>query len=426
MAALWAPKKKFEVWLEVELLACEAMARVGLVPKEAARVIRKKARVDIARIEALEAEMHHDVAAFVSAVAESVGPEGRWLHLGLTSSDILDTSLAVILKEAGQMLLGELDRLLDVLKRRALEFKDTPMVGRTHGVHAEPITFGLKLALWWDEMRRQRRRLERATEAVAVGKLSGAVGTYAHLPPEVEAYVCERLGLRPEPVSSQIVQRDRHGEFLGALALLGTSIEKVALEVRHLQRTEVLEAEEYFAPGQKGSSAMPHKRNPILAERLCGLARILRGNLIAALENIPLWHERDISHSSVERVILPDSTILADYMLATLTDLLDRLLVYPERMRKNLDITRGLLASQSILVALARAGLEREEAYRLIQGHALRAWQGEVDFREAIMKDPKITKHLDLQTLEGCFDLESQLRHVDAIFNRLFAGDEQS
>lgn len=422
MGALWSEERKFQVWLEIELLACEALAELGVVPEDVPPRLRKKAGFDVERIDEVEAEVHHDVIAFLTAVGETVGPDARWLHLGLTSSDVLDTSLAALLKEAGEMLLGGLEELLAVLKRRALEFKGIPMVGRTHGVHAEPITFGLKLALWWDEFRRHKERLERAVEAVSVGKLSGAVGTFAHNPPEVEAYVCERLGLKPAPVSSQIVQRDRHAEFLSALALIGASIEKVALEVRHLQRTEVLEAEEYFAPGQKGSSAMPHKRNPIIAERLCGLARVLRGNLVAALENVPLWHERDISHSSVERIILPDSTIIVDYMVAKAAGLIDRLLVYPERMMENLERTKGLLASQSLLNSLAQAGVSREEAYGLVQSHAMRAWAGEADFREAVLSDPAVTKHLSPEDIEACFDLSHQLRHIDAIFERVFAG----
>lgn len=421
MKALWAPEKKFEVWLEVEILACEAMADLGMVPKEVPPRIRKKASFDIARIDQIEAEVHHDVIAFLTAVGETVGPDARWLHLGLTSSDVLDTSLAFLLKEAGSLLLAGLDKLQQTLRRRASEFKMVPMVGRTHGVHAEPMTFGLKLALWWDEMRRHRGRLERAVEAVSVGKLSGAVGTFAHVPPDVEAYVCQRLGLAAAPVSNQIVQRDRHAEFLSALALLATSIEKVALEIRHLQRTEVLEAEEYFSPGQKGSSAMPHKRNPIISERLCGLARVLRGNLIAAMENVPLWHERDISHSSVERIILPDSTILVDYMLDKATGLIDGLLVYPGRMEENLGRTRGLLASQGILNALAQVGVSREEAYRIVQGHAMRAWRGETDFKESILGEQAITKHLSPEAIETCFDYGSQLRHVEDIFKRVFA-----
>ena len=424
MAALWAPEKKFQVWLEIELLACEAMADLGIVPKEAARRLREKASFSVERIEAIEAEVHHDVIAFLTAVGETVGEDARWLHLGLTSSDVLDTSLAILLTEASRLVLDGLEDLLAVLRRRAVEFQEVPMVGRTHGVHAEATTFGLKLALWWDEVRRRRDRLESAAQGVAVGKLSGAVGTFAHAPPEVEAYVCERLGIAPAPASSQIVQRDRHADFLAALALLATSIEKIALEVRHLQRTEVREVEEYFAPGQKGSSAMPHKRNPIIAERLCGLARVVRGNLHAALENVPLWHERDISHSSAERIILPDSTILADYMVAKATELIDRLVVYPERMRENLGQTGGLLASQSLLVALAQAGLDRHEAYRLVQDHAMRAWGGEIDFREAVMADPAITKHLSREALEECFDLASHPRNAKALVERVFAQAE--
>ncbi len=423
MGELWAPQKKFELWLEIELLACEAMAGLDLVPKDAAQRLRAKASFDIDRIEAIEAEVHHDVVAFITVVGETVGEDARWLHLGLTSSDILDTSLAVLLKEASQLILAGLEEFLVVLKRRAYEFQDVPMVGRTHGVHAEPTTFGLKLALWWDEIRRRRDRLESAAEGVAVGKLSGAVGTFAHCPPEVEAYVCDRLGIKPAPASSQVVQRDRHADFHAALALLATSIEKIALEVRHLQRTEVLEVEEYFSPGQKGSSAMPHKRNPIIAERLCGLSRVIRGNLHAALENVPLWHERDISHSSAERIILPDSTILADYMVAKATDLIDRLIVYPDRMRENLGRTKGLLASQGLLVALVQAGLEREEAYSLVQDHAMRAWRGEVEFKEAVLADPAVTKHLSREVVEGCFDPAFLLRNVKAIFERVFTQD---
>jgi adenylosuccinate lyase len=424
MAALWAPEKKFEVWLEIELLACEAMADLGIVPKDAARRLRENASFSLERIEAIESEVHHDVVAFLTAVGETVGEDARWLHLGLTSSDVLDTSLAVLLHEASRLLLDGLEEMMAVLSRRAVEFQEVPMVGRTHGVHAEPTTFGLKLALWWDEIRRRRDRLESAAHTVAIGKLSGAVGTFTHAPPEVEAYVCGRLGIAPAPASSQIVQRDRHADFMSALALLATSIEKIALEVRHLQRTEVREVEEYFAPGQKGSSAMPHKRNPIIAERLCGLARVIRGNLHASLENVPLWHERDISHSSVERIILPDSAILADYMVAKATELVDRLIVYPDRMRENLGQTKGLLASQSLLVALARAGVNRQEAYGLVQDHAMRAWSGEADFREAVTADPAITKHLSREALEECFDLSAHLRNAKALVERVFAQGE--
>ncbi len=376
--------------------------------------------MDIARIQEIERTTRHDVIAFLSAVAEAVGPEARYIHLGLTSSDVVDTATALLLRESADLILARLERLAEVLRRRAFEFKDTPMVGRTHGVHAEPITFGLKLALWYAETERNRERVRRAREQISVGKISGAVGTFAHLDPEVEEAVCRRLGLRPEPISSQIIPRDRHAEFLAALALVAASLEKIALEIRHLQRTEVREAEEFFGVGQKGSSAMPHKRNPITAEQICGLARVVRANLQAALENISLWHERDISHSSVERLILPESCILTDYLLHRTTELLERLVVYPERMRANLEATRGLIFSGALLLALTERGLSREQAYALVQRHAMRAWDEGADFRELVRADPEIRARLAPSEIEEVFRLERALRHVDAIFRRVF------
>jgi adenylosuccinate lyase len=420
MGAIWSEEKKFRTWLEVELAVCEVLAERGRIPESALEQIRARARVDLARIHEIERTTRHDVIAFLSAVAEAVGPEARYIHLGLTSSDVVDTATALLLRESADLILARLERLAEVLRRRAFEFKDTPMVGRTHGVHAEPITFGLKLALWYAETERNRERVRRAREQISVGKISGAVGTFAHLDPEVEEAVCRRLGLRPEPISSQIIPRDRHAEFLAALALVAASLEKIALEIRHLQRTEVREAEEFFGAGQKGSSAMPHKRNPITAEQICGLARVVRANLQAALENIPLWHERDISHSSVERLILPESCILTDYLLHRTTELLEQLVVYPERMRANLEATRGLIFSGALLLALTERGLSREQAYALVQRHAMRAWDEGADFRELVRADPEIRARLAPWEIEEVFRLDRALRHVDAIFRRVF------
>lgn len=419
MGAIWAEENKFRVMLEIELLACDAQAELGLIPAAAAAVIRERARFDIPRIAEIEAEVKHDIIAFLTNVGEYVGEESRFIHLGMTSSDVLDTGLAVQMKQSAELLLKQLRRLEEVLARRAREFKTTVMVGRTHGIHAEPTTFGLKLALWYDETRRNIGRLTRALETVSVGQISGAVGTYEHLDPFVEQYVCGKLGLKPAPVSTQILQRDRHAEFMTTLAVVGSSLEKFATEIRHLQRTEVLEAEEYFSKGQKGSSAMPHKRNPITCERVAGLARVLRGNAQAALENVPLWHERDITHSSVERIIIPDSCILLDYMLALFTEIIDKLIVYPEQMRRNLDLTCGLIFSQSVLLALTKQGMRREEAYAAVQRHAMEVWQSKRSFKEVLKTDPEVAARLTAGELDAVFDLSKGLRHVEFIFERV-------
>jgi adenylosuccinate lyase len=420
MARIWTEEYKFQVWLKVEMAALAAMAAAGLIPPEVPARVRRKAAVDAACILALEERTHHDVAAFVDHLVECLGEDGRYFHFGLTSSDVLDTALALRLAESADLLLADLGELLAVLKDRAYAFKDLPMVGRTHGVHAEPLTLGLKFALWYAEFARQRTRLKAARETIAVGKLSGAVGTFAHLPPEVEAGVCARLGLTAAPISTQVIQRDRHAAFLLTLALIGASVEKVALEIRHLQRTEVREAEEFFAAEQKGSSAMPHKRNPVLSENLCGLARVLRANALAALENVALWHERDISHSSVERLIAPDSCILLDFMLARLTRVLKNLQVYPEAMAANLARTGGLIFSQGVLLALIKKGLSRDAAYRLVQGPAMRVWQEGGDFAQRLAADPEIRRHLSSEELHAIFDLHHYLRYTDAIFARVF------
>jgi adenylosuccinate lyase len=420
MARIWSEENKYTTWLQVELAAMEAMAECGIIPREAPARAFGKAACDVEQILALEEKTHHDVAAFVDQVAACLGEDGRYFHFGLTSSDVLDTALALRLKEAADLLQADLDELLTVLKERAYEFKDLPMVGRTHGVHAEPITLGLKFSLWFAEFQRHRARLAAARQTIAVGKLSGAVGTFAHLPPEVEAKTCARLGLTPAPISTQVIQRDRHAEYFLTLALIGASVEKVALEIRHLQRTEVREAEEFFAAGQKGSSAMPHKRNPVLSENLCGLARLLRANALAALENVPLWHERDISHSSVERLIAPDSTVLLDFMLARLTRLLKNLTVYPINMIKNLNLTHGLIFSQGLLLALIGKGLSRDAAYRLVQRPAMQVWEQGGEFLSLVQEDAEIARHLTPAELAAIFDLGRSLRHVDAIFARVF------
>lgn len=420
MARIWSEENKFLSWLKVELAAMEALADEGLIPPEAPDRAKIAAVIDVERIQEIEKQTHHDVAAFVDQVAATIGEYGRYFHFGLTSSDVLDTALALRLRESATLLLADLDELLAVLKEQAYRYKDLVMVGRTHGVHAEPITLGLKFALWYAEFQRQRKRLARARDVVSVGKLSGAVGTFAHLPPSVEAGVCARLGLTPAPIANQIIQRDRHAEYLTTLALTGGSIEKVALEIRHLQRTEVREAEEFFAAGQKGSSAMPHKRNPVLSENLCGLARLLRANALAAMENIALWHERDISHSSVERIIIPDSNILLDFMLARLTRLLKNLVVYPDRMQANLALSRGLVFSQTLLLALVQKGLSRDEAYRLVQRPAMRVWEEGGEFAEVVANDPDIGKYLSKEELARLFDLGHHLRHVEDLFRRVF------
>jgi len=420
MAKIWTDQRKFETWLDIELMVCEALSELGEVPPEAAREIREKARFDVQRVDEIEKVTKHDVLAFLTNVGESIGPLSKYLHYGLTSSDILDTSLALLLKEASDLILQDLHRLLEVLKEKAFQHKDTLMIGRTHGVHAEPITFGLKMALWYDETKRNLCRMERAREAVCVGKISGAVGTFAHIPPFVEEYVCRRLGLKPAPISTQIVQRDHHAEFFTTLALIASSIEKFAVELRHLQRTEILEAEEFFSKGQKGSSAMPHKRNPVSAENLSGLARLLRSYSLAALENIPLWHERDISHSSVERVIAPDATILMDYMLTRFTSLIQDLIVYPENMKANLEKMGGLVHSESILLLLTRKGLSREEAYDAVQRNAMRVWQEGEDFKTLLSRDDTIQRVLKPEELDALFDVRSHLQHVEDIFRRVF------
>ena len=424
MARIWGEENKYASWLQVELAALTAMAECGLIPRETPARAAAKAACDVDQILALEEKTHHDVAAFVDQVAACLGEDGRYFHFGLTSSDVLDTALALRLMEAADLLQTDLDELLKVLKERAYEFKDLPMVGRTHGVHAEPTTLGLKFALWFAEFERQRARLAAARQTIAVGKLSGAVGTFAHLPPEVEAKTCAHLGLAPATISTQVIQRDRHAEYFLTLALIGASIEKVALEIRHLQRTEVREAEEAFAAGQKGSSAMPHKRNPILSENLCGLARLLRGNALAALENVPLWHERDISHSSVERLIAPDSTVLLDFMLSRLTRLLKNLTVYPMNMTRNLNLTHGLIFSQGLLLALIGKGLSRDTAYRLVQRPAMQVWEQGGEFSALVQADAEIARYLTPTELAPLFDLSRYLRHVDAIFARVFGGSE--
>jgi adenylosuccinate lyase len=420
MKAVWELARKYEIWLEVELLACEALERAGKVPRGVTARIRRRAKIDPKRIAAIEQVVKHDVIAFLESLAMPVGKDVRYLHTGLTSSDIVDTALAVQMVEALDLILADLDGLLGVLKERAIEHRDTVMVGRSHGIHGEPISFGFKLTIWYEEMQRHRARLRAVREDVAVGKLSGAMGTFAHLGPGIEAFVCKRLGLRPDPVSSQIVQRDRHAAYLSSLALLAASIEKIATEIRHLQRTEVLEAEEFFSAGQKGSSAMPHKRNPIASENLCGLARLVRGNGLAALENVALWHERDISHSSAERVILPDSTILTDYMLTRVTEILRTLLVYPSRMKQNLELTGGLIYSQRLLLALVDRGAQRKDAYEAVQRNAMEAWKGGAGFQDLVSKDPLITRYLSASDIRGCFDPRHYLRHLDTIYRRVF------
>jgi adenylosuccinate lyase len=423
MGALWSEGHKYETWLQVELLACEAWAERGEIPREAVELIKKKARIDSKRIDEIERRTKHDVAAFVSQLEETVGEAGKYIHFGLTSYDIVDTALSLRLKQAAEIIIADIDLLMAAIKEKALAHRETLMIGRTHGVHAEPITFGLKMALWYEETRRHRGRMEQARDTISVGKLSGAVGTFANAPPAVEEYVCKKLGLTPAPVSSQIIQRDRHAAFFTALALLASSIEKFAVEIRHLQRTEVLEAEEPFSEGQKGSSAMPHKRNPVGTENLSGLARVVRGNAMAAMENIPLWHERDISHSSVERIIAPDSTILVDYMLDRLTQIISGLIVYPERMKKNLDLTKGLISSQQLLSALVRKGVSRSDAYQWVQRNAMQSWNAGEDFRALVKNDKKIANVLTAQEIEGVFDLKIHLTYIKDIYKRVFGAD---
>ena len=423
MGRIWSDENKYRMWLAVEVAASETLAEAGIVPAEAAKAIASRGDFDLARIQEIESEVKHDVIAFTTAVAEKIGPEARWLHYGLTSNDVVDTAQALQIKAASALIREGILALADVLKARALEFKHTPIIGRTHGIHAEPTTFGLKLLNWYAETRRNLDRFERAAEEIRRGKLSGAVGTFGHLSPEHEERICEKLGLAPEPIASQVIQRDRHANYIATLAVLSSTLDKIAVEVRHLQRTEVREAEEYFSEKQKGSSAMPHKRNPITAEQISGLARVIRSNAQAAFENVALWHERDISHSSVERVIFPDSTILADYLLAKTASLIEKLLVYPDRMRKNLESTGGLIFSGQLLLDLAEAGMSREEAYRLVQSHAMRAWKEELRFRDLIEQDPAIGRLLSAEQLQTSFALDRQLNNVDHIFNRVLAQD---
>jgi len=420
MGALWQDEARFNRWLKVEIAACEAWAELGRIPKAAVKVIKEKAAFSVARIDEIEAEVKHDVIAFLTAVNENVGPEGRYVHKGLTSSDIVDTALSLGMRDAADIIIADIKNLLKVLKKQAIRYKLTPMMGRSHGVHAEPMTFGLKFALWYGDMQRNLQRMTRAREIVNVGKLSGAVGTFSNVPPALEEKVLKKLKLMPEPLATQVVQRDRHAEYLSALAITAACVEKISVEMRHLQRTEVREAEEPFSKGQKGSSAMPHKRNPVGCENLSGLARVVRGNAMAALENIALWHERDISHSSVERVIIPDSTILVDYMLARLTRILDGMHVYPERMLRNMSISRNLHYSQRVLLALTEKGMSREAAYEVVQRNAMESWRTEVDFRERLAADADVAAVLPSEELTALFDLAPYLEHVDYVYKRVF------
>ncbi|MBW2348389.1 MAG: adenylosuccinate lyase [Deltaproteobacteria bacterium] len=420
MARIWEDENRYAKWLEVELAVCDAMAEKGLIPKSSAEVIRKRAAFSVDRIQAIEQETKHDVIAFLTNVAEHVGPDSRFIHMGLTSSDILDTSFALLLKEAMEMVIRGVKSLMGVIRSRAMEHKSTVMIGRSHGIHAEPITFGFKLAVWYAEMKRNLRRLEEACEVISYGKISGAVGTFANISPEIEEKACGKLGLRPAEISTQIIQRDRHAQYFTSLAVLGGSLEKIAVEIRHLQRTEVLEAEEPFGKGQKGSSAMPHKKNPIGSENISGLARLLRSNALAAMENMALWHERDISHSSVERVIGPDSTILADFMVHRLRGILEGLVVHPERMKENLELTKGLIFSQQVLLRLAEKGLERQDAYVLVQRNALKVWESGRPFKELLLADEDLRKILTEKEIEEIFDLRYHLKYVDHIFDRVF------
>lgn len=426
MALIWSEENRFRTWLAVEVAATETLAEAGLVPKESARAIRERADFRLERIQEIEAEVRHDVIAFTTAVAEIVGPHARWFHYGLTSNDVVDTAQALLIKQASEIIATDLERLSEVLERRAWEFKDTPQIGRTHGIHAEPITFGFKLANWYSETQRNIARFRDAAEGMRVGKFSGAVGTFAHLSPELEEKICARLGLKAADVSSQVIQRDRHAHYLSVLAVIASTLDKIATEIRHLQRTEVREAEEFFSEKQKGSSAMPHKRNPVTCEQISGLARVVRSNAQAAYENVPLWHERDISHSSVERVILPDSTTLVDYLLQKTMNVLDTMFVYPDRMLANLESTRGLVFSGQLLLDLVQHGVSREDAYRMVQSHAMRAWREGLNFRELVLGDKSITNRVPRKQLEHAFDLNRQLRNIDKIFVRVFKSERKA
>ncbi|HMM22629.1 MAG TPA: adenylosuccinate lyase [Selenomonadales bacterium] len=418
MKRIWTDENEFQTMLDIEIRACEIMAELGKIPAEAVPVIKERAKFSVDRIREIERETRHDILAFLQAVAENVGDEAKYIHMGLTSSDVKDTALGVLMKQAADIIIADLAKLREVLARRAAEHKYTVMIGRTHGIHAEPITLGLKFALWLDETDRNIERMRRARETVAVGKLSGAVGTYAMIDPQVEAYVCEKMGLKAAKLATQVIQRDRHAEYLSTLAVIASSLDKFATEIRNLQRTDIREAEEFFHPGQKGSSAMPHKRNPITCERISGLARVVRGNAQAAFENVALWHERDISHSSVERVILPDSTSLVDYMLRLMIDIIDKLLVYPEAMKANMNKTGGLIFSQRVLLAIVDKGVSREEAYRWVQRNAMARWLEGADFKTNVTNDPDIKKYLTPAEIEACFDASHHLRHIDTIMAR--------
>jgi adenylosuccinate lyase len=420
MARIWSDENRFRTWLAVEVAATETLAAAGIVPKEAAKAIHERADFNVERIFEIEAEVKHDVIAFTTAVAEIVGPHARWFHYGLTSNDVVDTAQALLIQQASSLIAGDLERLADVLERRAWEFKDTPMIGRTHGVHAEPITFGFKIANWYSETLRNIARFQAAAEDLRVGKFSGAVGTFAHLTPELEEKMCARLGLKAAAVSSQVIQRDRHAHYLATLAVLASTLDKIATEIRHLQRTEVREAEEFFSEKQKGSSAMPHKRNPVTCEQISGLARVVRANAQAGFENVPLWHERDISHSSAERIIIPDSTTLADYLLNKTANLIETMFVYPERMMANLNSTRGLVFSGQLLLDLVESGISREDAYRLVQAHAMHAWREGLDFHHLVLNDSAITRRVPRAKIEHAFDLKRQLKNIGKIFERVF------
>lgn len=420
MGRIWTAENRYMKWLEVEVAACEAWAETGDIPKDALKVIKKKARFDVERIDEIEKTVKHDVIAFLTSVAENVGPESRFIHKGLTSSDVVDTSLSLLMRDASQIIIKDIKDLMDVLKKQAFTYKDTPCMGRSHGVHAEPMTFGLKFALWYEDMKRNIARMKRSKEVVSAGKLSGAVGTFSSIPTAIEEMVCKKLGLMPEPVANQVVQRDRHAEYLATLALIAASVEKIAVEIRHLQRTEVLEAEEAFDAGQKGSSAMPHKRNPVGCENLSGLARVVRSNAIAAIEDIALWHERDISHSSVERIVIPDSSVLVDYMLNRIKSILNSLMVYPERMKDNMAKSFGLYNSQKVMLALTEKGLSRENAYSIVQSNAMKSWKEEKEFKGLLLKDRDIKKYLSKAEIDNIFDLRHYFKNIGYIFERVF------
>lgn len=420
MSGIWTDESKYKYWLEVELAACDAWAGLGKIPKASLKKIREKAGFKVQRVNKLEKTLKHDVIAFLTSVAEFVGEDSRFIHMGLTSSDVLDTALALQLRDSSELIIKDIRDVLSVLKKIANKYKYTPMVGRTHGIHAEPTTFGLNAALWYDEMNRNYERMKRAKDIISVGKISGAIGAYVNIPPEIEKRVCRILKLKPANISTQVIQRDLHAEYFLTLSIIASTIEKIALQIRHYQRTEVLEAEEGFTKGQKGSSAMPHKKNPILSENLCGLSRVVRSNAIAALENNPLWHERDISHSSVERVIGPDSSILVDFMLARLTSLLENLQVYPKNMKRNMDITKGLIFSEKVLLKLVGKGLTREKGYEIVQRNAMKCWNEEIPFKDLLLKDKEIGRYLSNQEINSCFDLKNEFKNIDLIFKRVF------